>query len=83
LWKGQTDEKEIGMPYEKLDMVLMGIEMARDDKTIAKNAGVTLGEVKRISKMVKMSSHKRKLPPVVKIGFRTPGLDWRDGDEDF
>ncbi len=82
LWRGQTDEKEIGMTYEKLDMVLMGIELAQDDRTISKSAGVAIDEVRRISKMVKMSSHKRKLPPVVKIGFRTPGLDWRDGDED-
>jgi NAD+ synthase len=83
LWKGQTDEKEIGMSYEKLDAVLMGIELSQDDKTVARNSGVTIDEVKRISKMVKLSSHKRKLPPVVKIGLRTPGLDWRDGDEDI
>jgi len=83
LWKGQTDEKEIGMSYEKLDAVLMGIELAHDDRTIAANSGVTVDEVRRISKMVRLSSHKRKLPLVVKIGLRTPGLDWRDGDEDI
>jgi NAD+ synthase len=82
LWRGQTDEKEIGMSYEKLDTVLMGIELAQDDRAIASSSGVSIDEVRRISKMVRLSAHKRKLPPVVKIGLRTPGLDWRDGDED-
>jgi len=26
LWKGQTDEKELGIPYEKLDRILYGLE---------------------------------------------------------
>ncbi|MDH3365226.1 MAG: NAD+ synthase [Thermoplasmata archaeon] len=83
LWKGQTDEKDIGMPYDTLDVVLMGIELAQDERTIARNSGATLDEVKRISRAVRLSSHKRKFPTVVKIGLRTPGLDWRDGDEEI
>ena len=83
LWKGQTDENDIGMPYDELDSILRGIELAKDDREIAENTGVPLEEVSRISKMVRLSSHKRKFPSVVKIGLRTPGLDWRDGDEDI
>jgi hypothetical protein len=33
--------------------------------------------------MVRLTSHKRKFQPVAKIGIRTPGLDWREGDEDI
>ena len=82
LWKGQTDEREIGMSYHMLDAILMGIERGQDEKAIAGSSGATISEVKRISTMVRLSSHKRKFPPVVKIGLRTPGLDWREGDED-
>ena len=83
LWKGQTDEKEIGISYDKLDDILRGIELAIDEQAISKKAGVPLGEVRRISDLVRLSSHKRKFPPVPKIGLRTPGLDWREGDEDL
>lgn len=83
LWKGQTDEKDIGMPYDKLDEVLRGIELAIDDRATARRAGVPIEEVRRISDLIRLSSHKRKFPSVAKIGLRTPGLDWREGDEDL
>jgi NAD+ synthase len=83
LWPGQTDEKEIGMSYEDLDSVLFAIELALESGAAAERTGVSRKEVERIASMVKSSSHKRKLPPVVKIGLRTPGLDWREGDEDL
>ncbi|UCE80384.1 MAG: NAD+ synthase [Methanobacteriota archaeon] len=83
LWKGQTDEKDIGMPYDRLDLILKGIELALDEGIIEKDTGISVDDVRRITEMVRLSSHKRKFPAVVKIGFRTPGLDWRDGDEDI
>jgi NAD+ synthase len=82
LWKGQTDEGEIGIPYERLDAILLGIELGLDEKKIAERAETSVKEVGRIAKMVRLSSHKRKFQPAAKIGFRTPGLDWREGDED-
>jgi len=82
LWKGQTDESEMGIKYERLDAILLGIELGLADKEIAARAGTTVKEVSRIARMVRSTSHKRKSPPVVKLGFRTPGLDWREGDED-
>lgn len=83
LWKGQTDEGEIGISYERLDAILLGIELGLDEKKIAERAETSLKEVRRIAKMVRLSSHKRKFQPAAKIGFRTPGLDWREGDEDI
>ena len=82
LWPGQTDEDEIGMSYEDLDSVLMTIELALDVRTASQRTGVPESEIERIARMVRSSSHKRKFPPPVKIGLRTPGLDWREGDED-
>jgi len=83
LWKAQTDEGEMGISYERLDAILFGIELGLDEKKIAKRAETSVREVQRIARMVRLSSHKRKFPPAAKIGFRTPGLDWREGDEDI
>jgi NAD+ synthase len=82
LWKGQTDEGEIGITYRRLDAILYGIEQGLDQKETAVRAETSVKEVTKVEKMVRMSSHKRKSPPAAKIGLRTPGLDWRDGDED-
>lgn len=83
LWKGQTDEGEMGISYERLDAILLGIELGLDEKKIAERAETTAKEVRRIAQTVRLSSHKRKFPPAAKIGYRTPGLDWREGDEDI
>jgi len=82
LWKGQTDEGEMGITYERLDAILLGVELGLGEKEIANRAETTVKEVSRIARMVRLTSHKRKSPPVAKLGLRTPGLDWREGDED-
>ena len=82
LWRGQTDEEDMRVDYARLDAVLLGIELGLDEKDIAERAETNIKEVSRISGMVRLSSHKRKPAPAVKIGFRTPGLVWREGDED-
>jgi len=82
LWKGQTDEGEMGITYERLDAILLGIELGLGEDEIAERADTTKAEVRKIAQRVRLSSHKRKFQPAAKIGFRTPGLDWREGDED-
>ncbi len=77
LWKGQTDEQELGIPYEKLDKVLYGIERKMPIQKIAMLADVDEGEVKRIKTMRKISQHKRSMPLIPKAGLRTVALDWR------
>jgi len=83
LWKGQTDEGEMGIAYERLDAILLGIELGLSEEETAQRADATKADVRRIAQMVRLSSHKRKFQPAAKIGFRTPGLDWREGDEDI
>ncbi len=77
LWKGQTDEKELGIKYEKLDIILYGIERKWSFEKIATEANVEMAEVKRIYDMVRKSEHKKRLPPIPKVGFHTLGIDWR------
>jgi NAD+ synthase len=77
LWRGQTDEKELGMNYETLDKILHGLELKLSDEKIQTLTQVSHQEINRIRTMRKHSQHKRRSPLIPKIGIRTPGLDWR------
>lgn len=78
LWKGQTDEGELGMSYENLDMILHGFELGLSPEKIAERTGFALEEVVGIQERVRACAHKRSLPYIPKLGLRTLGLDWRD-----
>ncbi|MBW3582468.1 MAG: NAD+ synthase [Euryarchaeota archaeon] len=78
LWEGQTDEDELGMTYDTLDQVLLGIEVDLPFERIAEDAGVPLDEVHRIERLRRATQHKRHMPIVPKLGIRTVGTDWRD-----
>lgn len=78
LWPGQTDEGELGVRYEDLDRVLLGIELRLAPEDIASRAGVDLETVARIDALVARNAHKRKTPLIPKVGIRTFGLDWRE-----
>lgn len=77
LWKGQTDEGELGISYHKLDRILYGLERKWPVKKIARRADIEESEVHRVQHMRKRSQHKRSLPLIAKLGARTIGLDWR------
>jgi len=77
LWRGQTDEKELGMSYEKLDKILYGLEQRLDVDEIQQIADATKSDINRIRQMIKESQHKRRTPLIPKLGVRTPGVDWR------
>src|SRR3989441_670890 len=78
LWPGQTDEEELGISYDELDRILLGIELQLEPEAIAQKAGVPLDHVAYVQKLVGSSVHKRKMPLVPKVGARTIGLDWRE-----
>jgi len=66
LWTGQTDEKEMGITYEKLDYLLQKLNnpfWAYDKEFVKKN----LENIVKIASMKKNSEHKRKLPPICKL----------------
>jgi NAD+ synthase len=82
LWKGQTDEKELGISYEVLDKILYGLERKMPVQKIAIIADTDKNEIARIQSMRKISQHKRNIPLIPKIGLRTIGLDWRSPVQD-
>ena len=57
LWEGQTDEKEIGISYEKLDGAIAAIEKK-------KTRGIDKNLLGRVREMMKGSKHKRAPVPV-------------------
>lgn len=78
LWEGQTDEGELGLPYETLDRILLGLEIRLDRDLIAQALDVSRAEVDRVARMRETTQHKRRMPLIPKFGMRTPGVDWRD-----
>jgi NAD+ synthase len=77
LWQGQTAEKELGLPYEKLDMILWGLERWVPPADISRDLGLARVTVERIRRHWLLAEHKRRPPLAMKLGFRTPGQDLR------
>ena len=76
LWPGQTDEKEIGLPYDKIDAIL---ELLVDDRQTPDEVvarGYTKAEVVRLIHLIRRSEFKRQMPPIAKISARTIGHDF-------
>jgi len=61
LWAGQTDEKEIGIIYERLDKILAAIENKKSLQQF------DIAEVELIKKYIKRTQHKRKMPLICKV----------------
>ncbi|MHA1953468.1 MAG: NAD+ synthase [Candidatus Heimdallarchaeaceae archaeon] len=67
LWVNQTDEKEIGVTYEKLDSFLTGYELKQDEEVLAKDLNLNANQIKRIKDLIKNSHHKREMPKIYRI----------------
>lgn len=78
LWPGQTDEGDLGIAYDDLDRILLGIELQLEPDAIAEKAGLPIEQVRHVESLVARSIHKRKMPLIPKLGIRTVGLDWRE-----
>lgn len=62
LWKGQTDEGEMGVRYCDLDKILYGFEMERTNKEIALFVDLSVEDIANIRLRVKKAEHKRLQP---------------------
>ena len=77
LWPGQTDEKEIGVAYKDLDVLLhLLVDMRWDEGEIIER-GFSLALIRRVRRMIAGSQFKRTMPPVAKLHARTIGIDFR------
>jgi len=78
LWEGQTDEGELGISYDDVDQILLGLEQLRSLEEIAELTGFTFERVREVADRVARFRHKRRPPPIPKIRLRTIGIDWRE-----
>jgi NAD+ synthase len=77
LWPGQTAEKELGLSYEKIDLILWGLERWMPFSDISNDLGIPLKTVETVRERWLRSEHKRRPPLPMKLGYRTPGQDLR------
>lgn len=78
LWKGQTDEKELGIEYKDLDIILYEFELGHNSEEIAEITGLSIEKIKIVEKKIQSSKHKRIILYIPKVGVRTVGIDWRE-----
>ncbi len=76
LWTGQTDEKEIGISYDKMDEILYQLVDKRTSKRKMITSGFKKEEIEKMINLIKNSEFKRHLPPIPKISSRTVGHDF-------
>ncbi len=76
LWPGQTDEGEIGLTYEELDLILYGLVEGRKSPAEVAAAGHDAAAVERVARMIRGSGFKRALPPIAKLSIRSVGHDF-------
>jgi len=77
LWRGQLAERELGMRYETLDLILLGLENFTTPEEIAEQLHLTLKQVEIVKARWLSSEHKRRAPLTMKMGYRTTGMDFR------
>ncbi|MBI3450438.1 MAG: NAD+ synthase [Acidobacteria bacterium] len=77
LWKGQTDEAELGATYAEADQILHLLFDERWEVAEVAEAGFERRLVDRLRRMVMRSQFKRRPPLIAKLSARTVGIDFR------
>jgi len=77
LWPGHIAEEELGIKYEALDLILLGLENFMTTKDIAQQLELPLRQVNEIKARWLSREHKRRAPLTPKLGYRTIGADFR------
>ena len=76
LWKGQTDEADLGCRYEDVDRLLY-LLIDRDYSISAlQGIGFAPAFIERTLDMIAKSQFKRSLPAIPKISMKTVGIDF-------
>ncbi|HID18892.1 TPA: NAD+ synthase [Candidatus Bathyarchaeota archaeon] len=66
LWPGQTDEAELGVKYEDLDLILHGlVDLGLTPKEVAAQLKIPSETVEKVKSVVNYSLHKRRFAPVL------------------
>lgn len=71
LWPGQSDEGELGVSYDFLDLILYGKEMGMSEQEISSQLKIAPLLIQKIFERVRVNEHKRKLPLILRISSST------------
>jgi NAD+ synthase len=77
LWPGQLAEDELGMKYEQLDLILLGLEHFMRSEEIAGELHIRGQLVDEIKRRWLSAEHKRRMLLTSKLEYRTVGADFR------
>ena len=77
LWPMQLAEEELGVEYETLDLILLGLEHFMKPSEIGEELNLQVRLVEDIKRRWLSTEHKRRLPLTTKLGYRTVGKDFR------
>jgi NAD+ synthase len=84
LWKGQTDEEELGFTYYQIDKVLYSlVELELSVRETARLLNIEQRAVMDIYERIVKNEHKRKAPTITKISRMCLDKDWRYPVERF
>ncbi len=76
LWKGQTDEGELGFTYELVDQLLFLLVDRRHSPEDCVSAGFEQRFVDTVVERMRRHQFKRVMPPIAKLSNRTVGYDF-------
>lgn len=77
LWPGQLAEKELGVRYEQLDLILYGLEHFMPTKEIARQLSIKKQLIDDVKHKWLSAEHKRRMLLTAKVEYRTVGTDFR------
>jgi len=78
LWKGQTDEEELGHTYREIDRVLYAlVELEYSVREVSTRLGIDEEAVLDIYEKVIHSEHKRRPPTITRLSKMCLDKDWR------
>lgn len=76
LWKGQTDESELGFTYAEVDRLLYLMVDLNYSTEALRDTGFSGTFIKRVRDRIAASQFKRSLPTIPKLSAKTIGTDF-------
>lgn len=67
LWVGQTDEDELGLPYETIDKILDLLSRGEEPERLQQIFDLSPEQIDLLLERMKSNIHKRKVPPIAII----------------
>ena len=77
LWSGQTDEMEMGLKYDEVDLLLYHLVDLRESDEELSAHGFNQDFITKVRGMIRRSQFKRMPPVIAKISPRTVNIDFR------